>query len=145
MLYTQQSAKWQKKEGWMSLQSHLRRIWTCKTLNRLAKGTYLTIWLLSESICNREISLRVVDGTPSSSICNKNREKIHVFRTPFSPARVLIHGQLFNRLFIFSPQTHLQSCLFQGHQLARCLIAGFIHLSIGSLSNFLEFLVVFLQ
>jgi hypothetical protein len=27
------------------------------------------MWLLSLSICSKEISLRVVDGTPSSSIC----------------------------------------------------------------------------
>jgi hypothetical protein len=59
-----------------------------RSLNRSAKGTYLTIWLLSDSICKREISLRVVDGTPSSSICNKIREKTFAFKVCILWARV---------------------------------------------------------
>ena len=36
-----------------------------------AGPTHLTMWLLSDSICSREISRRVVEGTPSSSICGQ--------------------------------------------------------------------------
>lgn len=33
------------------------------------------MWLLSDSICSSEISRSVVDGTPSSSICNERGGK----------------------------------------------------------------------
>lgn len=74
MLYTQQPAKIVENR-WMSLAGHNTSTVTNEILNRSAKGTYLTIWLLSDSICKREISLRVVDGTPSSSICDKDMGK----------------------------------------------------------------------
>ena len=35
----------------------------------MREAAYLTMWLLSDNICRREISRKVVDGTPSSSIC----------------------------------------------------------------------------
>lgn len=99
----------------MSLADHNKGIATNEILTRSAEGTYLTIWLLSDSICKREISLRVVDGTPSSSICDKNREKMCIIRTPFLLPRVQIDGQLLTDCLHFSPQTHLQSRFFQGH------------------------------
>jgi hypothetical protein len=69
VLYTQQPVKRVEKR-WMNLAEHDASTATSELVTRSAKGTHLTIWLLSDSICKREISLRVVDGTPSSSICD---------------------------------------------------------------------------